>query len=555
MRFETYRHIGQHPAAADYAAGGERAASRFDFPPPFPDPDRVFRARVEHLAAARGEALRADRTAVAEAVLAYNRKHTPVPEALAAAERLGDPGALAVVGGQQAGLFTGPMLVIHKAVTILRAARDAERRLGRPVVPVFWIAGEDHDWDEANHTYVVTPQPELRKLEIPRPEGAGRTAVSRTAVDAAAWEAAIGQLGEALQETEFKPDVLDKLRGIAGRSRTLTDFFAGVMSLLFGRRGLVLIDADDPALRAAEGPMFRALAARREELAAALKEGERRTAGLGFPLQAEAAPDGFQLFIFDGGERKLLFVSEDGADAVDKRRTFRMPREALVRLAGERPDLFSNNVLTRPLMQEYLFPVLATVLGPGEIAYWSQLKEAFALFGYSTPVVVPRQQYTLLEGTIQRQMEKFGVTFDDVWRRYGEIFDAWLRAQDEHGVAGRFAAAKASFSEMYRPLLDLASSINPGLKGLGETNLKRILEQIEFMEGKTIDALKARHEAGLRQWERVRLTAAPAGKPQERVVNVFQYIVKYGFRWLEEWIDAAALDFEREWRPHEIVYL
>ncbi len=543
-----------HPIAADYGGQAASALSRFDASNPYAAPERAWLDRAARLDASRPSALAADRERVADAVTAYNRKHNDVPEAIAAAEALREAGTLVVAGGQQAGLFTGPMLVVYKAMTILRAARHASRTLGRPVVPLFWIAGEDHDWDEANHTYVVTPQLETRKISIPHPKAeGGRTAVSRTPISPDAWAAAIDALGDGLMDTEFKPGVLEALRGIAASSATLSDAFAKTMSLLFGKHGLVLIDADDPALRAAESPMFEALLRRRDELSAALKAGERAVTTLGYPLQAESAEDGFNLFLFEGEERKLLF--RDGGDVVDRKGTFRAPLEAMLARAGAEPAAFSNNALTRPLMQEYLFPTVATVLGPSEIAYWSTLKEAFALFGFSTPVVVPRQEFTLLEGTVQKQMDKFGLTFDDVWQRLAERRDAWLEAQDALGLSARFARAKESFADLYRPLVDAAASVNPGLRKLGETNMGKILEQIDFLETKATDAMKQQHEAGLRHWERIRTTAAPAGKPQERIVNVFQYVHRYGFPWLDELIERAELDFAAGYRPHVVVYL
>ncbi|HZG57858.1 MAG TPA: bacillithiol biosynthesis BshC, partial [Paenibacillus sp.] len=102
---------------------------------------------------------------------------------------------------------------------------------------------------------------------------------------------------------------------------------------------------------------------------------------------------------------------------------------------------------------------------------------------------------------------------------------------------------------------EAAASVNPGLRKLGETNMGKILEQIDFLEGKTTDAMKQQHEAGLRHWERIRMTVAPAGKPQERVVNIFQYVHKFGFPWLDRFVERAELDFEAGWRPHEAVYL
>lgn len=551
LRFETYYQMKRHPIAADYISGKDSAISRFDSPSPYRSSAHIWAKRAEWLH--RSDRPRANRDKVAEAVLAYNRKHNDVPEAIAAAERLRDPNTLVVVGGQQAGLFSGPMLVIYKAVTILLTAKRAEAELGVPVVPVFWIAGEDHDWDEANHTFLVTPPLEVKKLSLAHPPSDKRTSVSRTPVTAEAWETALGQLAESLQDTEFKPMLLKELKRISETASNLTEAFARTISLLFGKHGLVLIDSDDEALRAAEAPMFRELLLRQPELIEALKLGERDVAARGYPLQAEAAADGFQVFLFRDGERKLLF--REGADATDRKGTFRLSIDELVRLTETEPSAFSNNALTRPLMQEYVFPTLATVLGPSEIAYWSMLREAFHQFGERTPIIVPRLEFTLLEGTVQKQMEKFELTFGEAWEHLEERRDEWLQAQDVLGLAAKFAHAKEAFADLYRPLVESAASINPGLRKLAETNMGKILEQIDFLENKSTDAMRQQHEAGLRHWERIRLTVAPAKKPQERVVNVFQYINRYGFDWLDELIGQVELDFAAEYRPHDIIYL
>jgi len=551
MRFETYAYMKRHPIASDYAAGAEAVLRRFDAENPYSDEHRVWAERSAWLD--RSERPQAERGQIADAVLSYNRVHNNVPEAIAAAERLRDPRALAVIGGQQAGLFTGPMLVIYKAITILNTAKRAEAALGRPVVPVFWIAGEDHDWDEVNHTFVVTPQLDVVKLTVAHPHTDKRTSVSRTELTGEAWTEALSALSDALPDTEFKAGIMDELKRIASEASTLSAAFAKTISLLFGKHGLVLVDSDDPLLRAVEGTMFTELVRRRGELASALKSGEQAVTSAGYPLQAEAAENGFQLFMFHDGERKLLYA--DGEDAVDRKGTLRIPRGELERLALEEPALLSNNALTRPLMQDYLFPTLAAVLGPSEIAYWSTLKEAFHLFGMRTPVVVPRQEFTLLEGTVQKQMDKFGLTFADAWEQFEERRNQWLREQDSLGLTDRFTAVKESFTEQYQPLVDAAASINPGLRKLGETNLGKIMEQIDFLEKRATDAMKQQHEAGLRHWERIRLTIAPNGKPQERVVNVFQYLNRYGVAWLDTVVEAAELDFSTGYKPHEVIYL
>lgn len=552
MKWETYHNMKRHPIAADYAAGRESALARFDSPSPYLSVS-AWKERAEWLSGA--ERLSAGREAVAEAVIQYNRRHNDVPEAVRNAELLRHPEALVVVGGQQAGLFTGPMLVIYKAITVLRTAQAAAAALGRPVVPVFWIAGEDHDWDEVNHTYIVTQQQEVQKLSIAHPHPDRRTSVSRTEVSGAAWEEPLRMMADALPNTEFKPGIMDELGAVAAQSANLSEAFAKTLSLLFGKHGLVLMDSDDPGLRTVETPMFGELLKKQKVLSDALKQGEREVAGRGYPLQAESSGDCCNLFLFHEGERKLLYRSGEGDEIVDRKGTLRIPLNDLMCLLETDPAAFSNNALTRPLMQEFLFPTLAAVLGPSEIAYWSTLQESFRLFGQRMPVIVPRQEFTLLEGTVQKQMEKFAISFDDAWLRWEPLRDQWLAAQDALGVAAQFDQAKAAFAELYQPLVNLSASINPGLRKLGETNMSKILEQIEFLKTKSADAVKQQHEAGLRQWDRIRITVAPAGKPQERVVNVFQYIARYGFPWLDALIEQTPLDFAAGYKPHEIVYL
>lgn len=561
LRAQTVHCMNRHPLAEDYAVAGGRVRDRFDCLSPYVSSEG-WEERARWLDS-RGR-MAADRDHMADALLHYNRKHNGVPEALAAAERLRDPRALAVVGGQQAGLFAGPLLVVYKAITVLNAAREAERRLGRPVVPIFWIAGEDHDWEEANHLFVLTPQLAVKRVAVTggpiaadggRPVVAGRTAVSRTPVAPEAWELAWNELRAALPDTEFKAAMMTELRSVAESSATLSEAFAKTLSLLFGKRGLVLIDSDDAGLRAVESPMFAELVRRHRELSAALAEGDRAAAAAGYPLQAESAPDSLNVFCFHEGERKLLFCDRETGEIRDRKASLRLTVDELEQLAVRHPASLSNNALTRPLMQEYLFPTVAAVLGPSETAYWGSLKESFHAFGMKMPIIVPRQEFTLIEGTVQKQLDKFGLSFEDAWERLDARRDAWLAEQDELGVSGRFDRAKAEFERMYRPLLEAVATMNPGLRKLGEANLGKIVEQIEFMQHKSLEAMKLQHEAGLRQWERIRLAVRPMNKPQERVYTVFQYWNRYGRNWLDELAGMAGPDFNAAYKPHAVVYM
>lgn len=531
MRLDAVEWKKTQPLAEDYVKNLPSVSERFDF---LPWDKTEWKRRADWLDAFEADrSSRADRTGLLDALLRFNEKIGNAPEAMEALKRLADPSALAVVGGQQAGLFTGPLMVIYKAVTLIAAAKEAQKLLNRPVVPVFWIAGEDHDFDEVNHWYTLSAQLEIDKWKLPHPTGL-RTSVSRLPVQE--WGEALEHMDTVLPQSEFKPELMDKLRRFAEGSSTLTDYFARVMAWLFGRHGLILMDSDDPGLRALEAPMFERLIADCGPLNRSFLEGKAAVEQLGYKPQAEVSGNGVNLFLFDENEERRLLHQEGGLIS-DKRGTLTYKQEELAELARTNPNRFSNNVLTRPLMQEFLFPVLGTVLGPGEIGYWGLLREAFHRAGFRMPLVFPRLEFTLLEGTVQKQMEKYGLSFADVLEHFEEKKNAWLRQQDQLGLDDTFAATKRKFAELYEPVLQSVGTINPGIRKLGETNLNKILEQIDFLHARAAEAHESQFASALRHWERIRLSLAPFLKPQERVYNVFAYFNKYGTDWLDELVE------------------
>jgi bacillithiol biosynthesis cysteine-adding enzyme BshC len=493
---------------------------------------------------------RADRNGLIDALLAFNRKAGNAQVALDRIAQLRDPQSLVVVGGQQAGLFTGALLVIYKAVTILHAAKAAEEQLGRPVIPVFWIAGEDHDWDEVNHVTLLNVQQELTRITLNR-TGADerRTSVSRIPVRD--WETVISQLDATLLDTEFKADIMGRLKQFADQSATLTDFFAQMMAWLFGQQGLVLLDSDDQALRKLEGPMFERLVTERDTLTSAYLQAKAKVEQLGYAAQAEVSEQGINLFIYNTNEERTLLYRSENGEFTDRKGNWRFCEEELLERATHHPEELSNNVLTRPLMQEYLLPVLHTVLGPGELSYWGLLKPAFAALGMQMPILLPRKSYTLIEGTVAKHMRKYELSFDDVLHRFTQAKENWLRDQDHLGLMALFNDTKEKFRQLYEPVVQSVSTVNPGMAKLANVNMMKILEQMEFLEARSTDAYRSQFDAAVRQWDRIALSLAPQGKLQERTYSVLAYLGKYGDHWLQELLATPSAD----WGSHQLVYL
>jgi bacillithiol biosynthesis cysteine-adding enzyme BshC len=489
----------------------------------------------------------ADRDELSKALLAYNTLIENSPEAFENIRLLQELKTLVVVGGQQTGLFTGPLLVIYKAITLIQTAKHAAKILSRPVIPIFWLAGEDHDFDEVNHTYTLTQQLEVARIKIDHPNGL-RCSVSKLAIEQ--WGDALQQLDNALMQTEFKAGLMAKLSEIGTQSNSLVDFFARTFAWLFREQGLVLMDSDDPSIRQLECPMFTELLQRHEQMNEAFLKGRDRVEALGYKAQTELAPQNVNLFVFTDHRERIL-LQWDGQKYHDKKKERSFTHDELLGWAQSTPERLSNNVMTRPLMQEFLFPVLATVLGPGEIAYWGLTGLAFEALNMEMPIIVPRLEFTLIEGTVAKQMDKFALSFETVIHQFERWKQDWLTAQDQLGLPARFMEARQAFNQLYIPLVETIAGINPGMRKLGETNLQKIVEQMEFLEARAVEANEAQYEAAIRHLERIRLSLYPLGKPQERVYNIIGYLNKYGDSFLQRLLE---LPYTTE-NNHRIIYI
>lgn len=544
MESKSFAWKHNEPIVAHYLQQFERVSALFEYAPQGHLEQRV--AWLDHT-----EHLRAQRVELVDALSTYNKQIENHPIAMRNIEALGESDSLVVVGGQQAGLLTGPQLVIYKAVTIIQAAKRESRRLGRPVVPVFWIAGEDHDYDEVNHAYFLKPNNDIHCIKLDqssKDQQPKRPSISQLHIDKAQWERVIAELDDVLIHTEFKEQLMIMLQDVMEQSHTLSQCFARLMAQLFGKYGLVLLDSADERLREIEVPMFKKMIEESATLNEALLQSHAQLTSLGYEASAEVRAGQANLFVDVDGQRTLLFETDHGY--IDRSGRYHVTRAQLLELAEAEPAKLSNNVFTRPLMQEYVLPVLQTVLGPGEIAYWALLRKAFQTMEMNMPIIVPRLEFTIVERSIQKHMSTYGLSFEDVVYAFDDKKEAWLKEQDKLGLDEQFEEVKEAFQQLYHPLLSQLAHINKGIEKLGETNKLKILEQISFLQTRSFDALAKQHEAGLRQLERIERSIIPLGKKQERVYNIFVYLNKYGVQLIDELVhlqvDHATL--------HTIIY-
>lgn len=545
MKTEPYYINANQPITNDYLNHFERVNELYDFNP---WDEHSISERLRWLET--NSHLKADRQDLSECLTYFNEKIGNSALALQNIEALKERDTLVIIGGQQAGLLSGPLLTIYKIITIIKQARKASKQLNRKVVPVFWIAGEDHDFEEVNHIQYISSNLKIKKLKIQPAVKDSKSTISELKVHLEEWNNVLNEMSEDLIETEFKAEILDRLNSIVEHSDTLVEVFSKMMVWLFGASGLILLDSNDDQLRQLEAPMFKNLIKQNAVLNETLIHGKKQFESLGYVPQAEINETQSNLFYIHQGERLLLNRTEQGR-YTDKQNKVSFLEEELIQLVNTHPGRFSNNVFSRPIMQEYLFPVWSTVLGPSEISYWGLLKEVFHLFDMKVPIIQPRFEYTILESTIQKHMKKYELSMKDVLNHFEEKKNSWLLEQDELKIEQKFSEAKKSFEALYEPVLSTIENINPGMVKLGVTNKQKILEQISFLEKRSLNAFQSQHETSIRQLDRIQLSIKPLEKPQERVYNIITYLNKYGFDWIQQLIDEPT-DNEL---LHSIVYL
>lgn len=488
--------------------------------------ERFFGAGFDSLAAFEEKARevdgRFDRAARARAAEAVS---APTPEASERLRRFVDEGGYMVTTGQQPGLFGGPLYGIHKALTAVRLAGALEERLGRPVVPVFWVASDDHDWAEANHVDVVGVDNELHHIELAAPDPERTPPLHRIPMGPEV-EGAVEAFLSALPETDFSGDALDPLRRAFTAEATLPEAYAELMARLLGRFGLCFTDAADPEVKDVSMPALL------EELerAGEMEEVLRRTAGAledaGYGLQVPILEQGVNLFLEGPAGRERIYA-EDGGFRLRVSGTLLSLDEIRDRVA-EDPRVLSPNVLFRPVVESLVFPTLAYVGGPGEMAYFGQLGAYFEAHGVRMPVVFPRWAVTPVERKIRKVLDKFDLEIGDLDRPFHELAGDIARDEMPPEVRAALGKLRGAVGSGVSELQDVTRAVDPTLKGPVQHVRSQAFQALDELEKKVLQAVKRESEIALQQLEKAQVHLFPYGKPAERVHNVLYFLTRYG---------------------------
>jgi bacillithiol biosynthesis cysteine-adding enzyme BshC len=490
-----------------------------------------------------------DRGVLCDALREANAGWGAGSETLANIELLRDADCLAVVSGQQAGLFTGPLYTIYKALSAVKLAACLRQR-NTKAVPVFWIATEDHDFPEVAKAEFIGRDCRLASVEVPLELHREGHPVGQVQLDDSI-NSVVARLLELLPVSEFTDDLEALLRDAWKPGRRYGEAFARMMTSLLGNHGLILLDPLDQKLKKLAAPLYASAAARAQEIASAVEARSRELEEAGYHAQVLASASSFPLFLHDAaGVRHALARTADGKyKAKDLDSAY--SAEELARLAASEPERFSPNVTLRAVVQDYLLPTVAYLGGAAEIAYFAQTAEVYRVLERPVTPILPRSSLTLIERHTGRVLERYGLALEDFFAGPDSVLS---RVVEEHlgaDTAKTFTETEESVNGDLDKLREKLRSVDPTLADALETGRRKINYQLEGLRSRFHRAQMSRDEALQRQLQRAFDQLYPEKELQERHINMTSLLARHG-RYVTSWIYNVINLGSTE---HQIVYL
>ncbi len=416
------------------------------------------------------------------------------PHAASLVEKLSRTEALCVITGQQTGLLTGPLYTLWKALTALRAAQQAEKDTGLPCVPIFWMATEDHNMHEIANFALLKPDFEIQSYSLKEHLFLNRRPTGLVSV-------ANPEIRKILLRalSEIKSPRLKECYS----SGTLAQAFAKTLVWLLQGFPILIVDPSDPDLKKLASPFFAKFFQRNGQLAHLLQEQNQKLKQRHYPVQVKMEEDALPLFVIRNGERAHL-------TAKDRENIFA-------------PETLSPSALLRPLFQDFLFPTLAYVAGPAEIAYFAQLHPWYEAMDMKQPWLLSRASITLLPAATQAFLDSRKLRPEEFFIREDILLDALLNNRSLNAIRSEIRELNETAGQRLDHVKKIAEEIEPTLRKSIETSERKVRYQLQKMEQKAFFAAKRKDQTLFQQVRSAKNVIYPDEKLQERHINIFSF--------------------------------
>jgi bacillithiol biosynthesis cysteine-adding enzyme BshC len=452
-------------------------------------------------------------------------------------QRLLQPGTFAVVTGQQVGLFSGPAFTVFKVLTTVRLASHL-REQGLPVVPVFWLATEDHDLAEVAEVATLDEEYNLVSLTDHGDSPSPRSSVGNVRLTQESTQA-LARLEACLPAGPPREALLHDLRETYTPGATWVEAFGRFMARLLSRWGVILLNPLDPAVHQLSAEVYSQALEQAPSLRAKLLERSQSLLRSGYHAQVNVSEDSTLVFVTREGNR-LPIHQRDGDYFVEG--TQKASVEELRSELANDPMAFSPNALLRPLVQDTLLPTIAYVAGPSELAYLAQAQVLYQTFGRPQPVFFPRAAFTLVDHRIQKLLDKYRLSVEDVWLGEEHLSRKIAAVGLSEGWSERFGQAQQDMASLLARLRGDIERLDPTLLEALQHAQEKIQYQIDRLHGKVSRAGLARSELLARHAQSLSRFLMPQKDLQERRVGGAYFLGRAGYELLPRLLSQIQAD-------------
>ncbi|GGH11602.1 bacillithiol biosynthesis cysteine-adding enzyme BshC [Sphingobacterium alkalisoli] len=452
------------------------------------------------------------------------------PEVAANIELLKSDNTFTVTTGHQLNIFTGPLYFIFKIVTAIRLASDLKKDFpDKEFVPIYWMATEDHDFEEINNTRVYG-----KKIvwDVPRVSGTGR-------MDTGSMERVVRQYCSMLGLSDNSAKLTAIVEEAYCRDRSLADATRVFVNALFREYGLVIVDADKPELKKLFAHIIQDDILH-EKSFRAISDTSQQLEQKGFQAQVHARECNF--FYLTDDFRERIVKNPDGRFEVLNQDIYFTEAEIITEIQSH-PERFSPNVVMRPLYEEIILPNLAYIGGGAEIVYWLQLKANFDQFGVPFPILIPRNSAMITDDKVAGKIFRLDLTFKSIFKSALTLQNDYVKRHTTYrlNLKDEWMEINAIFGKIKLR----THKIDPSLGPSAEAVKARLKKAMNNLEKKLLKADKRNHEEALIHIERVKEQLFPGGGLQERTENFATLYIKYGDDLVKELVKHFhPLDFK-----------
>ena len=438
---------------------------------------------------------------------------------------LKDNKTLAVVTGQQLGILGGPLYTFYKIITAIKLSNFlSERYDDFRFVPVFWLEGDDHDFNEVRNINLVNDNNEVIKIEYGQEieEEENRGSVGYLKINETVNQF-FSTLEQNLRTTEFTPDLLGKIKSFYSPGKTLKQAFKELVFWLFDQYGLVIFDPQDAEIKKLLKPVFI------KEITDFRKHSEKLvhvSAKLEELYHAQVKVRPVNLFYSNDEGRFLIEPVENEFRLKRKRKKFTY--DELIEMINNEPENFSPNVLLRPICQDYILPTAFYVGGPSEISYFAQVMPLYDFFKVEAPIIYPRSSATLVEKNINSIVEKYNIGLSELFADIEKVKNKVIQSISQTAVDDIFNITSNQIEIAFDQLKEKLFELDKTISDSSSKYKQKIFYYIDELKGKAVDAQKKKYETTVRQIDKVANSLHPNSNMQERELNFIYFANKYG---------------------------